>query len=541
MQSNIKFSYHKNKSKEDKIKKVDENSKLNEIIENILEINLKEKEIKKYNSSSSLKKFFINKKKKTKLILNGKPDKNILNNDNEIKNDLRKNFVLKSEIYNLNKNKNKKDMKEEKNLAKESINNVQLKNNFCENKNILINSQLIQNNNILKNNINNNYIINNIQNFHRYNIPPTLYPNYSFSSNPYLNNDFHNYYNNNNIMNSQNYNNININNINNNYLYLAKSESGCKFLQEKILLNKEFANDILYPEIKNNLKEICNDINGAYLLQILFKQLSYENLNSFLTLIKDDLNNICLTEPGSRTIQSLIENIKEHSLLINKFIYCLNNKNLKKLFLSPYGNHVIKCYLSTIKQKELTNFIYNFVYNNFIDIVKEKYGVCIIQQCFWEGDEKEKKQIIILIILHLDYIIKDNFGNYLIQYIFTKGTVSNFESILPLIIKIEKKLVEYCTYKYSASVLEKCFEKGDEKISEHFLNYLIVNHPNDIINISANQFGFYVIKKSFYIQNVVIKQKIYAILQKDIHKLRHQSKEKKLICSLLKDYSGLLS
>ena len=322
---------------------------------------------------------------------------------------------------------------------------------------------------------------------------------------------------------------------------MAKTQSGSKFLKEKILLNKEFANDILYPELKNNLKEICNDIYGASLLQILFKQLRYENLNSFLSLIKDDMNNICLTEQGSHVIQSLIENIKEHPLLINKFIFNLNSKDLKKIILSPYGNHIIKCYLSFIKQKEFTNFIYNFINKNFIDVVKEKYGVCIIQQCFWEGDEKEKKQIINLIILYLDDIIKDNFGNYLIQYIFTKGIIINFESILPLIIKIEKNLVDYCKCKYSASVLEKCFEKGDEKISEHFLNYLIDNHPDDIINISANQFGFYIIKKSFYIQNVVIKQKIYAILQKDIYKLRPQSKEKRLIWSLLKEYSGLQS
>ena len=554
MQSHQKLPYHKNKTKEDQIKKGDPNSKLNEIIENILEINLNEKEFKKSNSSSSLNKFFLNKKRKTKSILNEKTDINILSNKNEMKKDFRKNFVLKSEIYNLNRNKNigEKNMKEEINLlknnkAKESSNNTQIKDNFYENNmnnNNPINPQLIQNNNILNNNnINNNYIINNIQNLQGYNAPPTLYQKYSYSPNPFFNNNFYNYYNNNNIINSQYYNNhINNNNINNkNYIYLAKTQSGSKFLQEKILLNKEFANDILYPELKNNLKEIYNDIYGASLLQILFKQLRYENLNSFLSLIKDDMNNICLTEQGSHVIQSLIENIKEHPLLINKFIFNLNSKDLKKIILSPYGNHIIKCYLSFIKQKEFTNFIYNFINKNFIDVVKEKYGVCIIQQCFWEGDEKEKKQIINLIILYLDDIIKDNFGNYLIQYIFTKGIIINFESILPLIIKIEKNLVDYCKCKYSASVLEKCFEKGDEKISEHFLNYLIDNHPDDIINISANQFGFYIIKKSFYIQNVVIKQKIYAILQKDIYKLRPQSKEKRLICSLLKEYSGLQS
>ena len=553
MQSHQKLPYHKNKTKEDQIKKGDPNSKLNEIIENILEINLNEKEFKKSNSSSSLNKFFLNKKRKTKSILNEKTDINILSNKNEMKKDFRKNFVLKSEIYNLNRNKNigEKNMKEEINLlknnkAKESSNNTQIKDNFYENNmnnNNPINPQLIQNNNILNNNnINNNYIINNIQNLQGYNAPPTLYQKYSYSPNPFFNNNFYNYYNNNNIINSQYYNNhINNNNINNkNYIYLAKTQSGSKFLQEKILLNKEFANDILYPELKNNLKEICNDIYGASLLQILFKQLRYENLNSFLSLIKDDMNNICLTEQGSHVIQSLIENIKEHPLLINKFIFNLNSKDLMKIFLSPYGNHIIKCYLSTIKQKDLTNFIYNFVYNNFIDIVKEKYGVCTIQKCLSEGDETVQKQIIELILKNLDYTIKNDFGNYLIQYIFTKMKDLNFELILPLITKIEENLLDFCKYKYSASVLEKCFERGDEKISQHFLTYLLENHSNDIIYIATNQYGFFVIKKSFFVNNVEAKKKIINIIKKDLNRLNYESKEKKLVYSLLKEFSEFL-
>ena len=252
------------------------------------------------------------------------------------------------------------------------------------------------------------------------------------------------------------------------------------------------------------------------------------------------MNEICLAEQGSHVIQSLIENIKEHPLLINKFIFNLNSKDLMKIFLSPYGNHIIKCYLSTIKQKEFTNFIYNFVYNNFIDIVKEKYGVCTIQKCLSEGDETVKKQIIELILKNLDYTIKNDFGNYLIQYIFTKMKDLNFELILPLITKIEENLLDFCKYKYSASVLEKCFERGDEKISQHFLTYLLENHSNDIIYIAANQYGFFVIKKSFFVNNVEAKKKIINIIKKDINRLNYESKEKKLVYSLLKEFSEFL-
>ena len=508
-----------------------------------------EKNLKKNNSFSSFKNKFIDDKNKCELIIkeNIKKHNNLSddsNDFNETKANLRRrtNFMLKSEFYNLNYKKESKNDK-----IKDIFDKANLINNFYKNdtNNILNNAQLNQNNPTVNNtnlnnksNINNIFIINNIQNYPGFNFQPSLYQHYTFPKNQYFNNNYYNYNNNISFHRSNLFINNNINQ--NNYINLAKTQSGSKFLQEKILFNKEFANDILYPELKNNLKEICNDIYGSSLLQILFKQLRYENLNSFLSLIKDDMNNICLTEQGSHVIQSLIENIKEHPLLINKFIFNLNSKDLMKIFLSPYGNHIIKCYLSTIKQKEFTNFIYNFVYNNFIDIVKEKYGVCTIQKCLSEGDETVQKQIIELILKNLDYTIKNDFGNYLIQYIFTKMKDLNFELILPLITKIEENLLDFCKYKYSASVLEKCFERGDEKISQHFLTYLLENHSNDIIYIAANQYGFFVIKKSFFVNNVEAKKKIINIIKKDLNRLNYESKEKKLVYSLLKEFSEFL-
>ena len=507
---------------------------------NIEEPDIIEKKLKKNNSFSFSKNIFINDdKEKNKLILKEKAIKKKhlsegTNDFHETKNLTKINFVLKSEIFNLNP-------KNERNKA--NLNNANLIHDFYQNdtNNILKNAQLNQNNQTVNNNNSNNnnttkniFIINNIKNYHGYNFPPALYQNYSYPQNP----NFYNYNNRANLQASNLYINNNINQ--NNYKNLAKTQSGSLILQEKILVDNDFANDILYPEIKNNLKEICNNLYGASLLKVLLKQLRYENLNSFLTLIKDDINNICLTEPGSHVIQSLIESIQEHPLLMNKFIFCLNNKDLKQLFLSPYGNHIIKFYLSTIKQKELTNFIYNFVYNNFIDIAREKYGVCTIQKCLLEGDEMAQKQIINLIIENLDFVIKNDFGNYLIQYIFTKMKDINFELILPLITKIEENLLDFCKNKYSASVLEKCFERGDEKISQHFLTYLLEKHSNEIIYIAANKYGFFVIKKSFFVNNVEINKKIISIIKNDINKLSYDSKEKKLVYSLLKEFSEFL-
>ena len=116
----------------------------------------------------------------------------------------------------------------------------------------------------------------------------------------------------------------------------------------------------------------------------------------------------------------------------------------------------------------------------------------------------------------------------------------NFELLLPIIIKIEEKILFYCQFKYSGSVLEKCFEQGDDKIREHFINFLLEKHSSDIIYIAANKFGFYVIKKAFNIKNVETKKVILQIIKKDINKLKSNSNEIKLVHSLLKEFQEYL-
>ena len=393
MQSHFQSSHKKSLGNNES--KKEPKTKLRKIMQNILELNSVKKKFTKSNSFSYHIILSKNKSEEEKEItknINKEKKKTISddNLDNNSQNNpkqkyVRKNFMLKSEIFNLNR-----DIKNystsvsinipKKNLKEEFDKNGKTHSETENNNNNLINIQITQSNkmevnyNDFQNNLNNiNYMPNNFQNYQGNKFQPLLYLNYPGSANPNIS-QYYNY----NVMNKQYKNQYYNNNINrNNYVYLAKTQAGCKHLQEKILNDNDFINKILFKEIKNNLKEICMNIFGATTLAALLKKVSYENLNSFITLIKDDINDICLTEPGSRVIQSLIANIIEYPLLLNKFIFYLNNKDIKKIFVSPYGNHVIRYYLSVVKTKEFTNFIYKFIYNNFLDIVKEKYGVGI--------------------------------------------------------------------------------------------------------------------------------------------------------------------
>ena len=477
---------------------------------------------------------------------------------------IRKNFILKSELYDLNKkdeeqkesniiiNDNKNNnisnkIQEEKKIKNIDINqessyksNDNLISNYFEtdlskdysknDNNNIINQNEINNNNNNNNNEKDKYInsINNNNNIN-YNINNYYY---TFPYSPMI--PYFNY---------NNFINIGNNQINkNDYIKLTKTQNGCQILINRIISEPNFANEILLPNIKNELKEICTDIFGSPMIKSLLQSLTQQSMDLFLNSIKDYMIDICQTENGSRVMQSLIDKIKDNNILLNKLIYYLSNDiNLIKIFKSSYGHHFIKYYLSKIHQKEFNTFIYKLIFTNFIELSQDKFGVCIVQKAFSESEKEDFDILLKLTEKNFKILINHCFGNYLIQYIFLKiNDIAKFNKIFNLVKIIEENIMEYSVNKYSSGVLEKLFEKGDVKVNEHIINYLLNFHRDKIINIIINPNGFYVIKKAMNIKDKNIKKQIIKSLYNNIYKLESGSRNKSIVSSFCEEYAEFL-
>ena len=302
---------------------------------------------------------------------------------------------------------------------------------------------------------------------------------------------------------------------------LIKDQSGCRFLQDKIKANQYFANEKLFPQIKFNIKELGCDPFGNYFLQVLIEVLNYDNLKLLLDLIKNEFTSICICPHGTRVIQKIIEKISQIPDLLTIFINNLNKKDLGIICESAYGNHIMQKFLTTIHNPECTKFIYDYVFENFMEISKTKHGVCVIQKCVSEGDQNQRKKIFDLILNNFDILIKDQFANYLIQYILINtNTKEKFMEIMPLINRIEINLIDYCKSKFSANVIEKCFENNENYIREHILEYLLKHYKDNIIEILLDQYGIYIIQKALKLNNVY-KKKLCDIINQKQNELKN--------------------
>ena len=503
------------------------------------------RDIKKDEIMSNDNNYNINKNISNEKDINNKVDFRL--NDNKGK------IIIKDNKY-ANQNNNENNF----NNTHNSINNQRMPNIFC-NQNMIINSMINNfNSNFLPLNfyqkINlyqndylkslNNQKIQNRDDISWSNINDKNNNNINSPNNSIINDNLKNEIKNNDI-NNNDINNIN-NNSNNNYIInnnsflknknfyeyseeeilnlsilLIKDKLGSLFMEKKIKLNFHFANELLFPKIKYNLKELCCHSDGNYFIQIILDVLSFDNINKFFDLTQSEFTEICISHYGTRVIQKIIDKILSKPILINKFIFNLNSKDLGIILKSPYGNHIIQKFLETFHSSEYSNFIYNFIHNKFLDITNSKHGVCVVQKCIKEGDEKQREELYKLILKNFISLIKDKFGNYLVQYILINTKTSyQFKEILPIIKKIEENMVDLCISKYSSNVIEKCFENSENMIREHLLYSLLSRNSESIIDIILDPKGIYVIQKAFKINNLIYKNKLIEIINRKEKELK---------------------
>ena len=301
---------------------------------------------------------------------------------------------------------------------------------------------------------------------------------------------------------------------------LIKDQSGCRFLQERIKLNKSFMIEKLFPSIQNNLFELGCDAFGNYFLQALIDIFSVDKLSLFLDLIKNFFTKMCTNQHGTRVIQKIIEQVSLNQTLVAKIENILNCNDLGIIMKSPYGNHIIQKYLISIRFKECTKFIYDYILANFMEVAETKHGVCVIQKCVSEGDIIQKGKLYDLILQNFDELIKNEFGNYLIQYILININDQNkFNEANPIIKRIEDNLIDICKMKFSANVIEKCLENGSDFIKEYLLECILNKYRDHIIELLLDKYAIYIIQKALKI-NTHYRNKFYEIIKEKKDELK---------------------
>ena len=312
-------------------------------------------------------------------------------------------------------------------------------------------------------------------------------------------------------------------------------ENNCHYLQMKIISNPNYANEILFPFLFPNMISLINDQYGNLIYQGFIEVLNQNHLTNSLIIIENNFNEISHSQNGTRVIQKLIEkssNLKQgNNLILNSLINMLKGK-VCELSNDKNANHIIQKFIVNI-QFPYNNFIYEELYQNFMNISITKYGCCVVQKCLINGNKEQKEKIIYLVLQNTFYLIRDQFGNYVYQCVL----LLNDEEINYKIIDIiYDTIIPLCKEKYSSNVIEKLFEINNIVIVNQLIDY-ITKTDNKILELVTNKYGNYIIQK---ILNVCTDKNLFFRILNSISKniilINNVSFGKKLISKLSEKY-----
>ena len=186
-------------------------------------------------------------------------------------------------------------------------------------------------------------------------------------------------------------------------------------------------------------------------------------------------------------------------------------------------------YAKVIKDNEI---IYNFLNNNIIEICTKSYSCSALQKLIDIGTNKQKFMLLNNIINNTNYLIGNQCGLYVLQFVMDKKLHSINDKILKQFIN---NIIKLAKQKYSSNVIEKCLETCSPEMINKLID--ILNKEEVIRDLIKDIFGNYVIQKLLIVcKNDEIREHILSIIISEYNALSNLPFGHKLIKKLTMTY-----
>ncbi|ELP84730.1 meiotic coiled-coil protein, putative [Entamoeba invadens IP1] len=271
-----------------------------------------------------------------------------------------------------------------------------------------------------------------------------------------------------------------------NFPKMCRDQVGCRFLQQQLEEGNTGTLEYIYQQIVPLLDSLMIDPFGNYLCQKLIEVVKPDQRVEIIEEIGDKIHTISRNIYGTRSVQKLINSASSK-----------NEVNLIRKYLEPYvinlifdinGNHVIQECLKVFDKPE-NSFIFDAILENgnLVRVSSHKHGCCVVQRCIDNGNEEQLSSLVNDIVKYSLALVKDAFGNYVVQYVLGIEGVS-----VRVTNCIIENLIELSMQKFSSNVIEKLVATGNCKVKEiifeQFLKF------KDVAILLQDSFANYVIQ-----------------------------------------------
>lgn len=278
---------------------------------------------------------------------------------------------------------------------------------------------------------------------------------------------------------------------------LCKDQHGCRFLQRQLevakndadlaLMTVEEVATMIFTEIQDHVVDLMTDPFGNYLVQRLFENVSSEER---LVLVKNaapSLVRISLDPHGTRALQKLVECIStadESALVIANL-----SPHIVALSRDLNGNHVVQKCLQKFGP-DTNQFIFDTASAHCKAIATHRHGCCVLQRCLDHGSASQRLQLSLKVAENAFDLSLDPFGNYVVQYVLSRGDEASVGLILQ---HIREHVIALALHKFGSNVIEKSLRIP--KLTDEVIQVLLQKQSKFAVLLN-DAYGNYVLQTS---------------------------------------------
>ena len=186
-----------------------------------------------------------------------------------------------------------------------------------------------------------------------------------------------------------------------------------------------------------------------------------ENKNDFLyDYLSNIALNVALLQQGATIFNTALSlcNYRQKEKICQKII-----KNIEKLINDKYGNYSLQAVINKIdNEKDLIEPIYIYISENIVELSKQKCSSNVIDTFIMKKDDYSKMLVNEMIKKDvIKDIIKDQYGNYVVQKAMIISEKETFNKIINQIKPIIPELLE-------SNIGKKIYDKLAQQYSDVF-------------------------------------------------------------------------
>lgn len=281
---------------------------------------------------------------------------------------------------------------------------------------------------------------------------------------------------------------------------LSRDQVGCRLVQQALDEEGPMAATLILNEGLPFWGEAMVDPFGNYLFQKILEKITPEERIMLVKSVSTRLVNASLNLHGTRSVQKIVElcSIDEEKSprkdesedsaadLLTRALA----PAAARLCIDSHGNHVIQRILLKLGHRH-AKFVFDAVAESVGDVARHRHGCCVIQRCLDSPPGHARSHLVRRIVDKSLELMQDAYGNYVVQYVLD---VCSDEDVHAVCESVIGKVNLLAIQKFSSNVMEKCLERCNERVKEHYMKEL--SDQERIRELMMDPFGNYVVQRA---------------------------------------------